>query len=48
MANDLIHVHFCQAAEIWQAYYAGRLSVDKREALLRPLRAALRAIPLKA
>ena len=46
MHSGLFHDHFVAAAEIWRAYAQGKLSVEKREAALRPLRALLAEIPL--
>ena len=43
----MVHAHFCQAAEIWRAYFAGRISAQMREAMLRPLRDKLALIPLR-
>jgi len=43
MFDNVVHVHFCQAAEIWAAYAQGKISSLRREQLLRPLRDKLRA-----
>jgi hypothetical protein len=38
----MVHDHFLQAAEIWRAFFAGKISSAARENALRPLRDALR------
>jgi hypothetical protein len=47
MADYSVAEHFERANEVWIAFAQEKISVEKREALLRPLRAALATVPLK-
>lgn len=37
----MVHAHFVAAAEIWSAFFAGKISVRVRDELLEPLRRRL-------
>jgi hypothetical protein len=43
MPYALIPYNFFAVSDIWVAYFAGRISARKRDLLLEPHRAALRA-----
>jgi len=47
MADYSVAEHFARVNEVWIAFAQEKISVEKREALLRPLRAALATVPLK-
>jgi len=47
MADYSVAEHFALANEVWIAFAQEKISVEKREALLRPLRALLATVPLK-
>jgi hypothetical protein len=45
----LASIHFLGAAEVWEAYFAGRINQKRREELLRHLRTRLvLEVPLPA
>jgi len=43
MTYALVSYDFYAAADIWKAYFSGRISAKKRDELLAPMRNALRA-----
>ena len=41
-----VHEYFCATALIWQDYFAGLISMRKRDDLLAALRVVLPSLPL--
>lgn len=44
MEVEMVHEYFLRAGEVWRAYFAGSISVDKRDRLMRALRAEFAVI----